>query len=717
VREGDNLIIRQGSDKLIVDWNDFSIGEGELTKFIQPGSNSAALNRVYGGNPSSIYGSLRANGKVYLINPNGVFIGPSGRIDAGSFVASTLDTSDEEFLKGAGLTFKGGSDASVVNLGTITALDGDAFLIARTVENHGAINAPNGTAGLAAGTEVILQPAGDEKIGVSIASGSGKVVNAGTVAAAQAELKAAGGNLYALAIKNTGTIRATGVERQGGRVLLRATGGTIENAGTIRAKNANGTGGRIAIGRASKANERGGSKPGVRVVNSGVADASGSNGGTVSIAADEVSLTESSQLLATGSVGSGGLVNVDASRTIDNVSASVVNASGANGGSVLFAAGAKINTSGTLVAQGETGLGGDIRITANDILVGDTANLISDGFTGGGSLRAIARNTMEFHGIIFARAMAENANGGFAEVSGLNSLAFDGTADLSASFGNTGALLLDPTNFTINAATAAVITTNLATSNVVIATSNSGSAAGDIFVNSAILYSSTNNLSLLAHRHIEANASIQNGGGGAVSLVAGWDGVTGLNGDFDAITAAPSSFGNNGGSIFIGSGNQASAIAVGSRFGTTNAAGFAMALAGSNQSNTASAQFGYQASAGASGFNINGPIQVALKEDLTVTGGGSNFAYAQIGHGGPSTNGDFQGSISIYAGGDLRINGGVNFSYSQIGMAARVQAVLKRVQSSSRSTIWVLPVAHGRTPTPKLDTGMARGMRRALGPA
>src|SRR4030095_15763820 len=140
----------------------FSISNGELTRFLQPGSNSAALNGVPGGNPSSIYGSLRANGKVYLINPNGVFIGPSGRVDAGSFVASTLDTPDEEFLKGGNLTFKGGSEASVVNLGTITALDGDAFLIAKTVENHGSINAPNGTAGLAAGTEVILQPAGEE---------------------------------------------------------------------------------------------------------------------------------------------------------------------------------------------------------------------------------------------------------------------------------------------------------------------------------------------------------------------------------------------------------------------------------------------------------------------------------------------------------------------------------------------------------------------------
>ncbi|RYG59600.1 filamentous hemagglutinin N-terminal domain-containing protein, partial [bacterium] len=77
VRSGDSLLIKQSTEKLILDWRDFSIGEGELTHFIQPGSNAAALNRVLGGNPSAIYGSLRSNGKIYLINPNGVFIGPS----------------------------------------------------------------------------------------------------------------------------------------------------------------------------------------------------------------------------------------------------------------------------------------------------------------------------------------------------------------------------------------------------------------------------------------------------------------------------------------------------------------------------------------------------------------------------------------------------------------------------------------------------------------
>src|SRR5688572_17989285 len=46
IREGNQLLIRQGSDTLIVDWKDFSIGEGELTRFLQPGSDAAALNRV-----------------------------------------------------------------------------------------------------------------------------------------------------------------------------------------------------------------------------------------------------------------------------------------------------------------------------------------------------------------------------------------------------------------------------------------------------------------------------------------------------------------------------------------------------------------------------------------------------------------------------------------------------------------------------------------------
>src|SRR5262245_45039396 len=82
------LSIHQGSSKLIVDWRDFSIAAGETTRFIQPSSSAAALNRVISANPSRIFGNLQANGKVYLVNQNGIFVGRGGAVRTRSFVGS-----------------------------------------------------------------------------------------------------------------------------------------------------------------------------------------------------------------------------------------------------------------------------------------------------------------------------------------------------------------------------------------------------------------------------------------------------------------------------------------------------------------------------------------------------------------------------------------------------------------------------------------------------
>ncbi|MCB1093898.1 MAG: filamentous hemagglutinin N-terminal domain-containing protein, partial [Verrucomicrobiae bacterium] len=97
---GGHLSINQLSDKAIINWQDFSIGAGETTQFIQPGANSAVLNRVVTGNPSSLLGALRANGKVMVINPNGILVGATGTVDVGGLVLSTLDVSDADFLGG-----------------------------------------------------------------------------------------------------------------------------------------------------------------------------------------------------------------------------------------------------------------------------------------------------------------------------------------------------------------------------------------------------------------------------------------------------------------------------------------------------------------------------------------------------------------------------------------------------------------------------------------
>ncbi len=248
------VTVNQFSSRAVINWNSFSINSGELTRFIQPNTSSAVLNRVLGGNPSQIYGTLTSNGAVYLINPNGILVGPGGVIDTGSgFFGSTLNVSDSAFMNGGDLTFSGSSLSNVVNYGTISSLQGDVVLLGYTVENHGTIDALQGDALLGAGSTVLLKAVGMDRIYIQSALTSNLlnqtgVDNQGVINAASAQLKAAGGNVYALAINNDGIINATGVNNSGGRIVLTSENGNVRVGGTLTAKLENGDGGEILVG-------------------------------------------------------------------------------------------------------------------------------------------------------------------------------------------------------------------------------------------------------------------------------------------------------------------------------------------------------------------------------------------------------------------------------------------------------------------------------------
>ena len=138
---GSVLNIHQSTDRAIIHWQNFSIGAGEITNFIQNGAGAAVLNRVTGGNASQLLGTLNANGQVMLLNPNGVFIGQGAVVNVGSFIATTANVTDEAFLQGQNLSFVGATEAGIVNQGTIHAHSGDILLMAKTVENKGTIQA------------------------------------------------------------------------------------------------------------------------------------------------------------------------------------------------------------------------------------------------------------------------------------------------------------------------------------------------------------------------------------------------------------------------------------------------------------------------------------------------------------------------------------------------------------------------------------------------
>jgi filamentous hemagglutinin family protein len=254
---GNTVTVKQNSGTTIINWQNFSISAGELTKFVQPSSSSMALNRVISGNPSAIYGTLSSNGQIFLINPNGILVGAGGVVNTAGFTASTRDIANADFLSG-NLHFTGDSNAGVENLGTINALGGNIYLIGNTVDNQGTLNAPQGTAGLAAATDVTLTQAGADNLFIQpYANASSNptdakltvVSNSGKITAATAELKAANGNMYALAINNRGSIVATTVKHQGGHIYLMADSGTVENSGTLNASAtaAGGQGGTVTL--------------------------------------------------------------------------------------------------------------------------------------------------------------------------------------------------------------------------------------------------------------------------------------------------------------------------------------------------------------------------------------------------------------------------------------------------------------------------------------
>ena len=90
-QQSGNVLQITNSPNAIINWQGFSIGQNEVTRFVQQSQASAVLNRVVGANPSAILGSLQSNGRVFLINPNGIVFGAGATIDVAGLVASTLN--------------------------------------------------------------------------------------------------------------------------------------------------------------------------------------------------------------------------------------------------------------------------------------------------------------------------------------------------------------------------------------------------------------------------------------------------------------------------------------------------------------------------------------------------------------------------------------------------------------------------------------------------
>ena len=155
--------IDQGSHSASIDWQSFDVAAQERVIFNQPSASSVALNRILTQDPSQIHGSITANGRVFLINPNGIIFGASSRINVGSLVASSLDITEADAATGR-YAFSTAADQSgaISNSGQIIAADGGSVtLLGGSVMNDGLIVADYGSVNLGAGRAATLHFDGD----------------------------------------------------------------------------------------------------------------------------------------------------------------------------------------------------------------------------------------------------------------------------------------------------------------------------------------------------------------------------------------------------------------------------------------------------------------------------------------------------------------------------------------------------------------------------
>ncbi|HLO50686.1 MAG TPA: filamentous hemagglutinin N-terminal domain-containing protein, partial [Kamptonema sp.] len=366
------------------------------------------------------------------------------------------------------------------------------------------------------------------------------------------------------------------------------------------------------------------------------------------------------------------------------------------GGTVLI--GGDYRGLGTLPHALQTFVSNDSTINANAIASGN-----------GGRVIVWADDITRFYGNINARGIA---SGGFVEVSGKQTLDYQGLADLRSLSGIVGTLLLDPTDITIStAADTPTITftsgtfsdsttsaSNLNTTtlqnqlnlgNVVVSTASGLSALGNITVSSPIAWSSSNSLTLSANNDITTNQSITNSGSGAIALQANnsifvnanittQGGTITLNADRDgggvgAIAIANATINSNGGNIILGGGTTPSnSPAVGTP-ANPDGIGITNSNLSAGSGNISIQGTGVAGVSGASGITIeNGAIvQTSGTGTITIKGTGGNGTTSNDGikiDGANTTISSVNGNIQLTGtgGGTGNLNTGIFIANSTV---------------------------------------------------
>jgi len=302
--DGDTTTFNQSAPKVFNKTDVYNIGVDEVHQYNQPGADSIFVQRVMGGDSSSLLGQLIANGQVWVMNPSGVLIGAEARVNAAGFMATSLVMSEDDFFAGRYDLHQEGDGGYVINDGDITVNNGGyAVLAGASVVNNGYIQANLGEVVLASGRQMTVDFTGDGLINFAVDEKTAATVTGPD------------GADMTSAVLNAGEVRA-----DGGRVTMTARAASdvfdavVNNEGVVEAQTAEMKDGLIVLS---------GGDEGV-VSNEGVLNASGATGGDVRMDGEYVG--QFGEVRADGVEGDGGSVDIAASEVIDIGAGSVTTA-------------------------------------------------------------------------------------------------------------------------------------------------------------------------------------------------------------------------------------------------------------------------------------------------------------------------------------------------------------------------------------------------------
>ncbi len=491
--DAQNLNIHN-SPNAIINWQSFGINPDEATRFIQQSTSSAVLNRVVGQDPSAILGQLLSNGRVFLINANGIVFGPDSVVDTAGLIASTLNITDEDFING-NLKFAAGANAGAIdNKGYIkTGKGGNIALIAPNIKNSGIIETQGGNLILAAGEKVTIASFDSGDVLFEVQAPEHEAINLGKMIA-----NGGAARVFAGTIKHSGDISADSI--------------SVDATGNVQLV----------------------AKSDIDIAPEATVTANGPSGGNIHIESQQGTAWVKGTVEAAGSAEKGGSVKV-------------------LGEQVAVYERARIDVSGPK-GGGSALIGGDIKgenpnvRNAKAVFVGSDAEVKADALdTGdGGKVVVYADDATRIHGRLSARGGARGGDGGFIETSGKKTFEITTTPDISAPKGKAGEWLIDPNNLDIVAGSGATNVTNQppdfattddnaqlgvdlitgamtggATVTVTTETGRANTQDGDINVNATIDLENTvgtNTLQLNAHNNINLNQPILDSAPGGQSL-------------------------------------------------------------------------------------------------------------------------------------------------------------------------------------------------------